>query len=217
MYIAEYMTRNPVTISPESYIHEARALMEKHTFRHLPVVDDEDVLVGIVTDRDLRSAYPSTVAQNEQLAKLKQQIEHTRISEIMVRECVFIHEDDTLDDSLHLFDKWRIGALPVIDRKRKIQGMFSMRDLTGAYKKLFGMAEKGSVLIALEDEGSGNSMSQLVLLLEAHDIPFTRLLRIPCTEDGKGKIFLRVNTFNVSKVHKLLENAGFIFLKPKQS
>lgn len=214
MYIFEYMTRNPKTISPDTLLPEAKALMMEFKFRHLPVVDGDGLLIGIVTDRDLRSAYPSTVAKGEQLTVSHDQVQRTKISEIMITECVHISPNDTLDDTLLVFDKIRVGALPVIDKDRKVLGMFSIRDLTGAYKKLFGMSEKGSILVAIEDEGRINCMSSIVLLLEEQGVPFTRLIRIPATEDEGGRIYLRINTFKIAKVHKLLQEAGFTLIKP---
>lgn len=215
MYISEYMTVNPITISPEACLPEARAILDKYRFRHLPVVDSDGVLVGIVTDRDLRSAYPSSVARGEQLLISQKQVDETKLSEIMVTDYTYISPQDTLDDSLLVFDKIRVGALPVLDRQRKILGMFSIRDLTSAYKKLFGMAEKGSVLIAVEDKGNENCMSSILVLLEQQQIPVTRLIRIPGTEQENGRIYMRINTFKISKVNKLLADAGFTLIKPE--
>ncbi len=94
--------------------------------------------------------------------------------------------------------------------------MFSIRDLTSAYKKLFGMSEKGSLLVAIVDEGRVNCMSSIVLLLEEQGIPFTRLLRIPGTDDDHGRIYIRLNTFKIAKVNKLLVEAGFTLIKPEK-
>ena len=216
MYIFEYMTQNPKTISPDTLLPEAKALMTEFKFRHLPVVDGKGLLIGIVTDRDLRSAYPSTVAKGKELTLSHDQVQNTKISEIMITECVYISPNDTLDDTLLVFDKIRVGALPVIDKDRKVLGMFSIRDLTGAYKKLFGMSEKGSILVAIKDEGRINCMSSIVLLLEEQGVPFTRLIRIPACGDEGGRIYLRINTFKIAKVHKLLQEAGFTLIKPDQ-
>ncbi len=116
MYIAEYMTTDPKTISPEAYIPEAKDLMVNYKFRHLPVVDDSGILVGIVTDRDIRSAYPSTVAKGDELAVSQSKVNATTLAEIMITDCVYIHPFDTIDDTLLVFDKLRVGALPVVDK-----------------------------------------------------------------------------------------------------
>jgi acetoin utilization protein AcuB len=209
------MTPDPLTISPDCLLPEVKEILCKHKFRHLPVVDKEGKLVGIVTDRDIRSAFPSSVSSGDQYEESLELVNRTPVSEIMVTECTYITPDYTLDDTLMVFDRFRVGALPVLNSDGKVLGMFSIRDLTAAYKELFGLAEKGSVLIAIEDDESENTLSSLVLLLEKQKIPVTRMLRVPATEAHIGKIYLRVNTYNVTKVQRSLTEAGFALLKPQ--
>jgi acetoin utilization protein AcuB len=56
MRVRDVMAVNPITIDPEAPLETAVAVMVERRVRHLPVVDDEGRLLGIVTDRDLRSA-----------------------------------------------------------------------------------------------------------------------------------------------------------------
>src|SRR4030042_2067626 len=58
-YIKEKMQKRPITISPDASFYEARALISDKGIRHLPVVDKNGHLVGILTDRDIREAAPS--------------------------------------------------------------------------------------------------------------------------------------------------------------
>ncbi|MGZ3538228.1 MAG: CBS domain-containing protein, partial [Thermodesulfobacteriota bacterium] len=58
-FMREKIQKNPVTIGPEASFYEARNLIHEKGVRHLPVVDKNNVLVGIVTDRDIREAAPS--------------------------------------------------------------------------------------------------------------------------------------------------------------
>ena len=58
MFISKVMTRNVVTIDKDADISQAQEIMSKHLFRHLPVVDENNRLIGIVTDRDIRSVLP---------------------------------------------------------------------------------------------------------------------------------------------------------------
>ena len=60
MFISKVMTRNVVTIDKNADISQAQEKMSKHLFRHLPVVDENNHLIGIVTDRDIRSVLPSS-------------------------------------------------------------------------------------------------------------------------------------------------------------
>ena len=61
MFIDKSMTKDVVAVGPEMGIIEAREIMVQKGIRHLPVVGDGDILVGIVTDRDMRTAMPSAV------------------------------------------------------------------------------------------------------------------------------------------------------------
>ncbi len=70
-----------------------------------------------------------------------------------------------------------------------------------------GAGEKGSVLLGIEDDGQDNLMTRIVTLLEHHDIPFTRLLRVHDEEYG-SRIYLRLNTFKIALVLSLLREAG---------
>ncbi len=207
MYISRHMTSDPITVSPAMFLPEARALLNDYHFRHLPVVDEQGKLVGMLTDRDLRSAYPSSVISDSERRLVYERVEKTAVSEIMTTECISLGADSTLDDALFLFDRDQLGALPVLDNDQVV-GIFSIRDLTAAYKTSFGVGEKGAVLIGLHDDGSPTIMTRLVTLLEEQGIPFTRVLRIHDKTNGDS-IYLRVNTFKIAAVLELLEENGF--------
>ncbi|HIP40652.1 MAG TPA: CBS domain-containing protein [Desulfocapsa sulfexigens] len=207
MYISRHMTSDPITVSPDMLLPEARSLLNDYHFRHLPVVDAQGMLVGMLTDRDLRSAYPSSVISESERRLVYERVEKTAVSEIMSTDCVSVGTDSTLDDALFLFDRDQLGALPVLEDGRVI-GIFSNRDLNAAYKNLFGVGEKGAVLIGILDDGSSNIMTRVVTLLEKEEIPFTRVLRIHDKSDG-DTIYLRVNTFKIAAVLDLLVDGGF--------
>jgi len=69
------------------------------------------------------------------------------------------------------------------------------------------VGEKGSVLLGIEDDGQKGLMTRIVTLLEQHEIPFTRLLRIQDIEHG-NRIYLRLNTYKIASVVALLREAG---------
>lgn len=214
MFIADYMTADPVTITADMPLPEARRLLDDYHFRHLPVVDKDNKLIGVISDRDLRLAYPSTVIDDALREKIFRIIEKTPVSQIMTVNCSCIGIDATLDDALMVFERDKVGALPVVTDDDVVIGIFSMRDLTAAYKKLFGAAEKGSSLIAVLDEGkSRKSLSRIASLLEENDVQCTRLIKI-AQDSGFDRIYLRVNTYKVSNVHKMLQDAGFTLIKP---
>lgn len=209
MYVARYMSTEVTTVRPETSIPEARALLSRSHFRHLPVIDDTDRLAGMVTDRDLRSAYPSSIMDPREHATAMQQLQETSVSSIMTTRLHTLTLESTLDDALLLLDREKIGGLPVLDREGKVAGFFSIRDLTRAYSQLFGIGEPGSALIAVTDDGNPRPLTRIVRLLEERDIHFNRLVRSQAPDTGEKIIYIRVQTYNISTVHQALQQAGF--------
>lgn len=215
MFITRHMTRNPVTVSPETLLPAVREILQGGKFRHLPVVDGENHLVGIVTDRDLRSASPSSVLSEERIKACHADFDQTPVSAIMSRAFFTLNPMSTLDDALILLDREKIGALPVVDEEQRVIGMFSMRDLMAAYRRLFGLGERGSAMIVVEHDGKRKPLSRIAKVLEEHNIRFTRLIRTEAEETMPERIYLRVNTYNISAVHQALKEAGFALVLPE--
>jgi acetoin utilization protein AcuB len=214
MFIADYMTADPLTITADILIPEARRLLDDNHFRHLPVVDEGKKLIGVVTDRDLRSAFPSTAIDEDTYAKIFETVAATPVRNIMSTNCSCVSIEATLDDALLVFDRDKVGALPVVTEDDVVIGIFSMRDLTAAYKKLFGSAESGSCLIAVLDETKNHdSLSRIASILEEDQVRCTRLIKIG-QKSGFDRIYMRVESAKVGIVHRHLQDSGFTLLKP---
>lgn len=216
MYVRYYMTTSPITVAPDKSIDEAKTLLDSHRFRHLPVVDEAGRLLGMVTDRDIRSAFPSTMLAAEERQEILNRVRRIPVGDIMSANNMVLTTNSTLDDALLLFEKKSVGALPVLDETGRVQGILSFNDLLKALRSLFGLGEKGSALLAIE-AGGQRSLSTLVQVLEELNVPFTRLVRTDGTGREPAMIYLRLNTFNLRAVHKAVEKAGFTVHHPGQA
>lgn len=212
MYVTNYMKRPPVTVRPEETIAEVKTIMSTRHFRHLPVVGENGRLLGMVTDRDVRSAYPSSVLTDRHGKDETLKVGKTPVVEIMSTDLVSLPSFATLDDALLLLDRHKIGALPVVDDHHRVIGIFSTRDLMRAYTILFGLGECGSALVGVKDDGKPRPLTRIVQALEEQDIHFSRVVRkrADLHEGGPQTITIRVNTMNLRAVHKALEAAGFV-------
>lgn len=215
MFIHYYMTPSPITVTADQTVAEAIDILQQHNFRHLPVVDELGTLKGILSDRDLRSARPSSVARSKERHNVEERVKNTLISVVMSRECMALSRLATLDDALLIFQSRKIGALPVVDEEEKVVGIFSIGDLLKAYRCLFGLGEKGSVLISVEDTNDPQALSKLVKIMEEKQVQFTRLVRSDGNCNTKALIFVRINTYNIRAVHKALEAGGFTIHVPE--
>jgi len=217
MFIYEHMTPKPVTVTPDQTVAEAIDILQQYNIRHLPVVDDQGVLRGVLSDRDLRSARPSTVAQSKERGTVEEKVNNTPIAVLMSRDCLFLTPNATLDDALLLFQSRKIGALPVVNEEEKVVGVFTTADLMNAYRDLFGLGAKGSVLVSIEDAGDPQALSKLVRIMEEKQVQFTRLVRVEGSDKRKAMIYLRINTYNIRSVYKALEAEGFTVHVPQTS
>lgn len=216
MYITRHMTRDPVTIPPDTPLPEAREILTSGGFRHLPVTDAEGRLLGIVTDRDLRSALPSPFLARETAEASLAEFARTPVRAIMSPATFTLSSLSTLDDALTILDRQGIGALPVLDGEQRVIGIFSIRDLMAAYRRIFGLGQRGSAMVVVEDDGRRKPLSRIARVLEEHEIRFTRLIRTEAEGKEAGRIYMRVNTMNISAVHHALEEAGFAVVRPEQ-
>lgn len=215
MFIIQHMTKKPLTIGPEVRIPEAQRLLKANNFRHLPVVDKLNRLIGMISDRDLRSAYPSSALAGGKHPVCLAELEATPVSAIMSRKFFTLSPISTLDDALILLDRENIGALPVLDDEGQVIGIFSVRDLITAYRKIFGLGERGSAMIVVPHDGKPKPLARIAQILEDQNIRFTRLIRTESPGDQPDIIYLRVNTFNIHAVHNALHEAGFETILPK--
>lgn len=214
MYIARHMTSPALTVSPGTLLPEVREMMNTRKFRHLPVVDEEQRLIGMITDRDLRSAYPSSLLPEDKRLSILENVARTEVRSIMSQTVIAITPLSTLDDALYFLSKEKIGMLPVVDDEQHVIGVFSVQDLMQAYKKLYGIGERGSALIAVEDDGKPKPLTRIVRVLEEREIRFSRLTRVHGEEGEKKIIYLRVHTFNIGVVHKALKEIGMTVRVP---
>ncbi|MBN2319385.1 MAG: CBS domain-containing protein [Acidobacteria bacterium] len=121
------MTREATCIVMDTSIGDCMEVCEDKRIRHLPVVDDQDQLVGLVTDRDLRyfvSPRTGTISENNSdRLRLKRPV-HL----IMAREVVSTSPETSLSDAAELMLTHKIGCLPVIDPQRHVVGIVTTSD-----------------------------------------------------------------------------------------
>ena len=117
-------------VRPRDTIEHARELCERHRVNQLPVVTN-GVLTGIVTDRDLRDAFPSLDEQAKHPDRSHTKTASIPVEEVMTANVLTIGEDDPIEVAAAVLKRERIGALPVV-RAGHVVGMLTRSDLLGA-------------------------------------------------------------------------------------
>jgi len=124
--VADWMTEGVLAVETYDSIGIARELMAKHRINQLPVLDN-DVVVGIVTDRDLRDAYPTSMAIAE-TKKIDEFAARYTVEEVMSHDVFTVNPDTPLTTAVALLRRHRIGSLPVIESKSLV-GIITRSDI----------------------------------------------------------------------------------------
>ncbi|MCB0034933.1 MAG: CBS domain-containing protein, partial [Anaerolineales bacterium] len=99
-----------------------------HKIRRLPVVNDANQLIGIVTRGDVRGASPSP-ATSLNVWELNYLLAKLHVSEFMTRNVLTVHPDTTIVDTAKLMMEKKVSGLPVVDNKNELVGIITESDL----------------------------------------------------------------------------------------
>ncbi len=143
---------DPITLPITATVGDALAIQRKHNIGGLPVVDDAGKLVGIVTNRDLRF-------ENDN---------NTPIREVMTADLITGEQGTTIDEANKLFKEHAIEKLPLIDKKGKLVGLITYRDMRKSKEYPFATKDKEGRLCVGAAVGVGaGSMERVQALVEA--------------------------------------------------
>jgi IMP dehydrogenase len=108
------MIVDPVTLDENSTVKDARSLMRMHKIGGIPIVDDKGILIGIVTNRDLR--FESDMSK--------------KLGEIMTKEDLYTaKEGTTLKQAEKILQHFKVEKLPIVDSKNKLVGLITFKDI----------------------------------------------------------------------------------------
>jgi acetoin utilization protein AcuB len=110
----DLMTPRPARVRAETPLDDAILVLEQLDVRHLPVVDSDDQVIGMVSDRDLRALDRPSVA---------------RVAEVMSGDPATVGLEASVEEIVDLLLERRIGAVPVVDSDGRIAGIVSYVDV----------------------------------------------------------------------------------------
>ncbi|MDC7232708.1 MAG: CBS and ACT domain-containing protein [Spirochaetales bacterium] len=153
MQVSNRMTKNPVTVSPDTPVSEARDKMKKENIHRLPVVDKNDHLMGIITEKDILYASPSP-ATSLDVYEISSLMSRLEVHSVMTREVITVGPDTPLEDAARILADNNIGGLPIIENDILV-GIITESDLFRVFVELFGAREKGIRLTVLTPDKRG--------------------------------------------------------------
>ncbi|MCW1928545.1 acetoin utilization AcuB family protein [Bhargavaea beijingensis] len=208
MILEEIMNTEVVTLGPGHTIREARERMEDKKIRHLPIVDDQGEIIGIVSDRDLKEAIPSSLIGKQDLS-----VYDTPLSEIMTQDPLVGHPLDFVEEAAVIFYEHGIGCLPVVTAG-KVVGIITETDLLYRYIELTGASKPGSQIEVRVPDVAGVLFGVSKVFYD-HNANVLSVLVYPDKERLDHKILvIRVKTMNPLEIIEELRKEGYDVLWP---
>ena len=150
MKVKAAMARNPISIGPEASVGTALEVMRTNGIRHLPVVDETDLLIGIVTDRDLRHAALAPaleeflpVRAQRHGRQIARAVENLRVRDIMTWAVVTTTPEAPMLYAALVMVESRVGSLPVVENGHLV-GLLTEHDVLKALMREENLAEFGA-------------------------------------------------------------------------
>lgn len=128
MKIENIMSTNLLTLSMDSPLSKVKSLFESNKIHHLIVIDDEGLLAGVMTDRDLYKHLSPTVGTSHETYR-DTALMQKKIHQVMSRNVVTIQAQQTLNEAVLLLHDNHISCLPIVNKQNKPIGIITWRDL----------------------------------------------------------------------------------------
>jgi len=198
-FLREKVKKEVVTIKPEASFYEAKMLIHDKGIRHLPVTDNKNRLVGIVTDRDIREAGPSG-ATDLDIHEIHYLLSKLKVSSFMTpkEKLITITPESVFEEAVELMHDHKIGCLPIVE-EGKLYGIITETDILANFVEIFGLKQKGARLtIALENEP--DAMEGVFQILKKHKARPISILSPSFLVDGKRLLLLRLQPDDFERI-----------------
>jgi acetoin utilization protein AcuB len=212
MLVKDIMQHDVACVHPETHLEEVVRLLQRRGVRHLPVLDHED-LVGIISDRDLKSVLPNPVTKLSTTATPADSNGLTA-GDIMTKRVITVEPMVSVEDAARMLMEERIGALPVMDGGALV-GIVTETDVLLLFVRAMGILEPSSRLdVLLPDEPA--SFGRMVHTIESAGVAVSSIVTLANPSLRLREAVVRVTTINPGPVIKALETEGYALRNPKR-
>ena len=205
MFVANCMTKNPVTIGPDAGMDDAAKLMDKGHFRRLPVVE-HGKLVGFFTNRDLLRASPSAATTLDRF-ELRTLLSKIKVADVMQKNVITVTDTTTIEEAALILERKKIGGLPVLSEGGDLVGIISSTDIFRAFVTIMGL-DSGKTRLTIDVADRKGVLRDISTVLHALDISIDSMVTLP-QPSGTYQIIIRADIDDVDTVKDRLMAKGF--------
>jgi len=166
MLVKDLMSWPVMTVYDNATVGEALDILHRKNIRHLPVVDLNQALVGVVSETDLLKVFPRgkelSVFETNLLAR-------TPVSKIIGKNPIYVYSNVIVEEAALIMRTNRIGCLPVLDENQRLVGLLSKNDIIDAFIASLGLGEGGTRITLLYKKKWG-FLSELISFADKRNV-----------------------------------------------
>lgn len=208
MIAEQIMHKNVYSLLPTNTVREAVNLMHEKKIRHLPITNEENELLGVVSDYDIKEALPSKF-----LGENISTVYDAPISKIMVNEPLFAHPLDFAEEIALTLYETKMSCMPIVTNG-KLVGIVTTTDLLYTYMELTGATIPGSKIDIRVENRPGLLYEITDIFKELRVNVISVLVYADNKEANHSIVSVRIRAFNPISVIEALREKGFHVLWP---
>ncbi|QGH35348.1 CBS domain-containing protein [Gracilibacillus salitolerans] len=208
MLVQDIMKTEVVTLSPDASVSDALQLLQKHSIRHIPVINQDMHVVGIVSDRDVRDASPSILDD-----EINKQVLSRPIHAIMTTPVITTHPYEFFEEVATIFYQKEFACLPVV-KNHQLVGMITEKDMLYAFIQLTGTHSPSTQLEIKVPDRIG-VLSDVCQYFTKRYIKIVSVYIYPDNTNPDYKVLVfRIQTMNPMPVVKDFQQSEYQILYP---
>ena len=181
MFVAERMTKHPVSVTSNATIGDVDRLMKKHKF-HRMIVIDNGKLVGYLSDRDIVRVTPSPATSLSKF-EIRSLLDKLSVKDIMKTKVVTVSEDATIEEAALIMYQHKVGGLPVISQVGAVVGIITATDILKTFVDVMGLPRGGKIRMTLSLGNEIGTVAKITKIFADSGINLDSV--ITCSQDGK--------------------------------
>ena len=207
MFVAERMTKHPVTMTSDATVGEVDRVMKKNKFHRMIIVDGGK-LVGYLSDRDVMRVAPSPATSLSKF-EIRSLLDKLKVKDIMQKKVVTVSENATIEEAALIMYNNKVGGLPVISEVGAVVGIITATDILKTFVNVMGLPQGGKTRITLDVKNKVGVMAEVTKIFSDNGINIDSM--ITCRQDSDSyEIVVRIDAHQelLEKIKNQLESRG---------
>lgn len=207
MFVAERMTKHPVTMTSDATVGEVDRIMKKNKFHRMIIVDGGK-LVGYLSDRDVMRVTPSPATSLSKF-EIRSLLDKLKVRDIMQKKVVTVAEDATIEEAALIMYNNKVGGLPVISEVGAVVGIITATDILKTFVNVMGLPQGGKIRLTLKVLNKIGVMAEVTKIFSDNGINIDSM--ITCRQDENSyEIVVRIDAHQelLEKIKNQLESRG---------